>query len=168
MLRCKDVCRKPRPAFTCRVTFSDLVRWRDRRTVSVCSPWQPDGDKQCAMTCERYVSPAEGWDSVEVRGTVVVVLMDELKSVTDDLICFVLAVKRFREPVGIRRPWRIWSEMIYSLLLHHPVLHLYIYHTCTHDYSLLTYRKCWFNLDFLHISVSFLGFLPLNCLEIHF
>lgn len=24
------------------------------------------------------------------------------------------AVKRFREPVGIRRPWRIWSESLTS------------------------------------------------------
>lgn len=33
---------------------------------------------------------------------------------THVLACFRLcaAVKRFREPVGIRRPWRIWSESL--------------------------------------------------------
>ncbi len=45
-----------------------------------------------------------------------------------DWLSSLFAVKRFREPVGIRRPWRIWSDLILSF----PSFDTFLFSTISH------------------------------------
>lgn len=49
------------------------------------------------------------------RETVLEVIVLQHKHKSDYFSVF-FTVKRFREPVGIRRPWRIWSEIVFFFL----------------------------------------------------
>lgn len=71
--------------------------------------WQP-GVRALRLHCVCPLSPG-------------VLQRDQVKRSCCCCCCF--SVKRFREPVGIRRPWRIWSELFsFSLLSYFTALPL--------------------------------------------
>lgn len=111
-----------------------------RGTVGICSPPEPRGEEPSVVAawsegrCFDCVSsplappsrPSDPWKrrapprrSNHLRRCRVTFLFCGINTrlvgviLTNSLAFFFLfAVKRFREPVGIRRPWRIWSEFI--------------------------------------------------------
>ena len=131
------------PVFACRVTLSDLVRWRDKKNSGHLFPpralW---GGMKCCGCVKRvkmfsivFHLPSLPFStfrpvkkkkrqsfSVEVKQSLEMlcyILFCRINTrpvgmILMNLLSFfsLFAVKRFREPVGIRRPWRIWSEFI--------------------------------------------------------
>lgn len=70
---------------------------RDGRVSSVLARLGTDEAKHCRETVLE-----------------VIVLQHQHNS---DYFSVFFTVKRFREPVGIRRPWRIWSDIVLFLYL---------------------------------------------------
>lgn len=102
-----------------------------RGTVGICSPPEPRGEEPSVVAAFHLPSlppsrPSDPWNrrapprrSNHLRRRRVTFLFCGINTrlvgviLTNSLAFFFLfAVKRFREPAGIRRPWRIWSEFI--------------------------------------------------------
>lgn len=162
------------PLFTCRVTFSDLVRWRDRRTVGVCSPWARRGRIKCAMICERYVSSVLQLCRETMRLSV------EVKQTAEKLFYMLFCRMNWglllinwldlfcvcsEEVSGACRDQTTVEDLVrndlFSLLLHYPVLHL-SFDTLAH-----TSKVCYSteNVDLTLISLRVWSNKPIQTIK---